>query len=276
MKMDADQATPFSQAWVKGTERGQQIQQQYQTLLGLLQGIFRIIAWVISIPIEVFLHHSFGVRYLNPVSIFLGMIVLFIGLIATGSLDGEVSLAGALILLLYTMLALGHALWAYRQERRGVRWHSRSAGIPWGFWKFLPVGDPGNIVRVYEPVLVGLLGLALTASDDRYGIFLIVMAMTVWARRWVESWELRSRVLDQIDEQIEAEMMADLVQEKRSPWDTHGYVIPQVAIAAAKSMNSVSVEEAVTNLDMTIAEIEPGVEGEQPGDPVPPAQQIEP
>jgi len=68
------------QAIQTGRQTGVQIADTVSSFAKALMGLlYYLFAWM-SIPAEVFMHHSFGVRYLNPLSTLAGLVALAGGL----------------------------------------------------------------------------------------------------------------------------------------------------------------------------------------------------
>lgn len=181
---------------------------------------------LLALPMDVVLHHRFGVRALTaPVIAMLVAVVYGMGrLFARSYEDGLV----IYVTVGFTCIALTHAVLAHIRQRRGIPWHSRSAGMPYAFWSGLPGGkSPITVMRFHEPIAVILAGIVLSPFTG-LGPLVSLMGYALFARRWMEWHELRGDILDQLDAQLEAEIMQDFVKGERGSWDTAGYVVPPV------------------------------------------------
>lgn len=125
-------------------------------------------------------------------------------------------------------------------QARSVRWHSRSPGQPFRFWDILP-GDPTpfDIERILEPMVVFAAGLILS-SVNPFGIAVMAAAVMLFVKKWMEYAQFRGALLDQIDGQIEAEVMAAWVDENPVRWETKGYIVPKIAMKGAQAGPSVA------------------------------------
>lgn len=188
-----------------------------------------------ALPVELLLHHRFGVRYLNFImcvgaGLVLALATMLMSAFVRSGLDLVLIAAFAT---LFTAVFIRHKIYAWRREVRGERWHSRCAGIPWPFWRRLPrAGNPFTVQLIYEPLAVGVIGgLLLVNMQSVFGAYLLFAAVALMFKQAIMVSQVQAQVFDQIDQQIEAEVLADLVQGRRDPWskESEGFVVPQVA-----------------------------------------------
>lgn len=69
------------------------------------------------------------------------------------------------------------------------------------------------------------------------------MAVMLFAKRTLEYWQFRGALLDQIDSQIEADVMAEMIDEVRSPWEAKGFIVPKAA--RVRPVDTPSVEDLI-------------------------------
>ena len=230
------------QSYQQSRQTGQAAIQEAVMLFKFVRSMVYMILWVSTIPVEVCMHTRFGVRYLNLLTIFAGMIAIQSWAVLAGP---EAVAWGGWGSLLFLCLAVGHAAHARKLERDGVRVHSRSDGQPFAFWRKIPGEQtPFDIERYLEPMVVFAAGFALL-QINRFGLVLMAMAVMLFAKKWIEYWKFRGAVLDQIDSQIEAENMAQWVDDSRSPWENDGFIVPKAAMKRAKTGSGPSVAEAM-------------------------------
>ena len=213
-------------AIVRGRQSGEQTADLLRWIGQLVWVVFRIVTWVLSIPAEVLLHHSFGVRYLSVVTLVTSLVVYAAG----GFVLGGFKDAGVAI---YACVCVCGLVGAYRvwramaDERAGVVRHSRSAGLPYRVWARVPKGgNAAFVMRCYEPLLVVAVGALVALLSLWPGMFIAACGVSVFTKHTLDAWKLRAEVLDQVDRQIESEVIAELVETRRTPEPSRGYVVP--------------------------------------------------
>lgn len=250
--MQGEQASVW-QAYQQSRQTSQSIINELAIFLKVARALLYLVLWLGTIPVEVVMHTRFGVRYLNLLTIIGGQFAI----VAMTAIAGpEATPMGSIASVIFVGLAIVHKLHAYLLERKGVLWHSRSAGEPFRIWNRIP-GErtPFDVERFLEPMVVFAAGMAV-ATLNPFGAVLMAMAVMLFVKKWLEFWHFRGMVLDQIDGQIEAEIIAEWVDQKRSPKDTKGFIVPKAAVRRAK--NGPSVAEAMENLQ-PIATEDPGL-----------------
>jgi hypothetical protein len=241
MPTHADSQFDLWNSYMEGKQRTQQITAELASLFRFLRNITYLLLWIGTLPVEVFIHKRFGVRYLNILTVFVGSVGLSIlGVLAT--LRGlEAAAMFNLVMTAYLLLAICHMIYARVLAKKGVLWHSRSPGEPFGFWRYLPgKQEPFDVVRFVEPMAVFGVGGAVS-TFNAFGYAIMGMAVMLFAKRTLEYWQFRGALLDQLDSQIEAEVMAEMIDEARSPWEAKGFIVPKAA--RVRPVDAPSVEE---------------------------------
>jgi len=135
------------------------------------------------------------------------------------------------------------------RTRRGHEWHSRCPGMPYRFWEKLPFSaNPFNVLRLHEPLALILIGAPLAAIPVTRGVGVLLgaFAVAIFAKYYIQASHEHAKVLDQIDQQIESELIADLVERTRTPWESDGFIVSGPRISQAITSNAPSVQEALS------------------------------
>ena len=210
-----------------------------------------------AFPVELLLHYRFGVRYLSILTYICSgfVIALAVAMMLPFARSGlDVALIAGFSTL-FTGAFIRHKFFAWRRELRNIRWHSRCSGLPWPIWRTLPgARNPFTVQLVYEPLAVAAVGALLFVSvQSVFGVYLLFAAVALLFRQALVVSQVQAQVFDQIDQQIEAEVLADLVHGKRDPWskESEGFVVPQVAYRYA--------DQVAPTADDVIGTVEPKV-----------------
>ena len=241
------------QAYKSSKETGLSVIKDGTTFLKFFKVMVFLVVWAGSIPVEVFIHRGFGVRYLTIFTVSAGAAAAFAPILFAE--EGAHRIIASLTFAAYLALCLLHTISAWRRDHRKVRWHSRSGGEPYPFWKSLPLGeDPYKVVRYHEPICVFVLGMVIVPFSV-VGVLILGSAVALFIKGLIEDWHIRGAILDQIDQQIEGEAMAQLVEGTRDNWDGEGFIVPPVAARAVST--GLSVAEAAARVEERQAEVKP-------------------
>ena len=227
-----------------GMTSADRMRAMYEQERGVFQTLQTIAIWflrVFSLPLEVFFHTGFGVRYLTPVFYVASMLlmVLFWGTAdllesALGSLgerafheEDRGQLLG-LIFGAYGAFGLYRIPETSMQHVRGIRVHTRYSGAPWPIWFWLPFGNQEyTIKRLWEPLVAALAAGVLWSVfyEDIAAWYIWICAAAMATKNHIEYVMLRGRVYDMIDAQIDAEELRSAVLEGREPREVRGSMV---------------------------------------------------
>ena len=242
---------PFDafETWEKRKHRTRTVLDEIGIVIRIIKGLLYLVLWAATLPIEVFMHTRFGVRYLNLLSVIGGVVALQ----TAGELAGpEAAPWGVWSSVIFFFVAVGHAIHARLLESKGVQWHSRSPGEPFKIWRLIPgQRTPFDVERFLEPMAVFGIGMLINTVNP-FGLSVMGMAVLLFVKKWLEYQQFRNDLLDQIDGQIEAEVMAELVDQKRTPWESKGFIVPKAAMRKAR--NSPSVADAMASMNSEAAQ----------------------
>lgn len=146
---------------------------------------------------------------------------------------GELTLPDAPQVPLYPRFVLGvviltaaHQLIAWRRHQRGEYWHSRYSGTPHFFWFLIPTPFgplPEHIVkRGLEPLLVWGIATLVKPLDPALSFYLSFAAVALLVRANFEHYFSKKRLLDVLDEQLDAQMFNAAILEAKQPRECRG------------------------------------------------------
>lgn len=227
-----------------GLTSADRMRAMYEQERGPFQTLQTIAIWllrVFSLPLEVFLHTGFGVRYLTPLFYLASLLfmVLFWGtadmietwLGAFGDLvfhEDEKSQLLPMLFLAYAALGLFRLVGTSAQHIRGIKVHTRYSGSPWKMWFLLPLANEEyTIKRLWEPGFAALVAGILWSFfyEDVAAWYLWICAAAMALKNHIEYIMLRARVYDMIDAQIDAEELRAAVIEGREPHEVRGSMV---------------------------------------------------
>lgn len=206
---------------------------QAMQLLVTIQSIIMLVGSWGSISLEVFSRHSFGERYLTPLRVFLGFVVMMIftlGLSAVGALiTSGIPQQGLapnstgrqfLVMLMFAAAYVGMAFWHlfnnfYRSNYTNDVWHSQSFGIPRLEWLLgarimaLPPINDWHLYLYIEPALWFLAGNLLLLFGQflptgTLGRWVLFCSFVLLIKNQIVYYREREQQLDLMDAQIKA------------------------------------------------------------------------
>ncbi len=184
-----------------------QEQQQVTTLdqkINLIQNITLLPA----LTIMVFLRRKVGYRFLDLMKIQIMVVLLWALSVFSGATGGPA--AGAIVFL----FALAVLIAAYvergarwREIKRGVAWHSYSRGVSW-FSAFLPLRET-TVRRFIDPLTALIIGIVFFMLFRWFGLYIIFCAVCLFLFETIDYQKQIDRMLDQLDNLIESEVVAE-------------------------------------------------------------------
>jgi len=153
----------------------------------------------------------------------------------------------------------------WKRNSDEVIWHSQSFGLswleflPWGVWNWLVKKLPSRLAQsalviddwklycLIEPLVCFVVAMALGTYDEVLGLWLRVASVALLFKNWMTYSDMRSRLLDMTDAEIENRYMTESLNgvDKR---DTAGFsVVPARHIAAFRS-GKLNIAETVSNV----------------------------
>ena len=227
-----------------GMTSADRMRAMYEQERGVFYSLQTIAIWllrVFALPLEVFLHTGFGVRYLTPLFYLASMLFM---LLFWGTADAIAVLLGAfgdrvfhgeergqllpIIFAIYGAFALYRLIGASTQHIRGIKVHTRYSGSPWPIWFALPIANEEyTIKRLWEPLAAALVAYLLWSFlyEDIAAWYIWICAAAMALKNHIEYVMLRGRVYDMIDAQIDAEELRAAVIEGREPHEVRGSMV---------------------------------------------------
>lgn len=194
-----DEAPTMMEAYRKGRQDGDFIVQEVKrfgkgahTVIKGVEGIVQLVAWGLGMAAELVLHYRFGERYLSIIPCLTMLLVLLLA-IAIMPDAGSRSTA-RLVFLLAIVLIGAHTGFMHYRNSKGVKWHSRSPGLPW--LALIPVLGPRlGMARIYfvvEPMLVVAGGLMFVRwFGNAFGWIMVVTGCAMGLSRLLEYARMR-------------------------------------------------------------------------------------
>ncbi len=176
-------------------------------------GIAFQITRLVSLPVQIFLHHTFGERYLTSGNVFFMLGVMYV--LAGYAGPREVILAMPAVCgfaIAYLVVSCLRLCGIYRRIRENVPVHSYSNGHPWPFF-FRICRNEDVIKRYIEPVTCVLVGFVL-AQVTPVGVFIALSGVFLLIHSHLQHMLRRKNFLDARDAQIEAQIMQERLQER--------------------------------------------------------------
>lgn len=214
-------------AALQGWSKGEQITSIAKKITEAISGILQLALQLFALSVEIFLHTKFGVRYFTIVwaissAMAVGLVMSFTSPIYPSRID---VVLGAAYVLGFICLTILHLV---DQFRRKGRWHSYSGGVSYGFWRFLPYGkNPWIVNQIHEPLACIVVGvLMVKVFDISIGWVILIGGIAQALEVHQSRMKYREKILDAIDQTIEAEHYAPALQGKKSPRETDGFVVP--------------------------------------------------
>ena len=226
--MPASQTTNTSPAGFSAMYQGaKELSQHTQEAFMILKVAARIVKAftdVVAYPWLVLLRYDFGERFLNGWLVLLSSFSLALIAVAAGSTLGQV-----LSVALFGLWAI-HKRRIRQRNKRGMRWHSQGNGVSW-LQRFLPKLSSSRTDRLYEPVILAMLGLIWFGTSyalqtvDYFGFYIAFAGVCLHLHHAANQKRLRHLLLDQIDSQILSEHFADALKGDINAHQTDGFVV---------------------------------------------------
>jgi hypothetical protein len=208
--------------------------------------ISRAIIWLLvtfTIPAQCLWNHRYGERALTLWRIAISNImipVIGLPLLApvrfdlprlTERLFTDWSLEVVSVRAFLVIIMLWHWIDIQARKSRGEVWHSKSLGIPWRW-----LGTDGKTQRLFiQPALTVALGEFFWISHNPpIASYFFVAAVLQLAGWWMIYHSVRGRLLDAVDQQIEAGNLRTL-GEGREPQTRKGDPLEQVLTPAERN-----------------------------------------
>ena len=220
-----------------------------------LRFLFMLLYWVagwFTVSVVVFLRRDFGERYLSWPNLYAGYSVVFLFAFVGNAAFAAVSQTGfsGLMIAFYLFfigLSFYHRFIIWRRRQQGVLWYSFYEGtshiealidlLPQEFPAQLKPSDA--VIKTWiEPLILGLVGFALSQIDPATGSWLILCAIAFFIRERIEYWNTWQQVLNQIDGIIQGQFMHAALKGA-PPEATQGFTLPA---AAAKLLDVAAMQ----------------------------------
>jgi hypothetical protein len=183
------------------------------TPFGLLGLIVYAFLDALALTVLVFFRRRFGARFLTPVHLFLGWLLLQFAFRNDATGAGEVYIAAFLVLGVARQIGVYLRLFG----RRGPAVLSRSAGEPFAFIRRV-FRNQWLIVILIEPIAVVLLGTGLNSYSSGVSLAYFEIAAGLLFFQGLHLWRLaREERLDRQDLELMARRTVDAREEQRAP-----------------------------------------------------------
>lgn len=258
--MSETQYPSFVDAYFKGRQRGDQISQEGRKIVAAARALFLMATAALAMPMELVLRHRFGERYLTVLGFVfaLAMSAVIPGLlleVLAGDMDEGAVALWQLTAFAFTTLVLGigitHLVQIYVRSHRGVRWHSRSDGLPLPIWKKMGLKEP--VIRLYiEPAACVVLAILLLIPAFPVAIYIAIAGVCLWINETLRRRQQRAALLDMIDGQIEAEEQPAAMRGAPAV-ETKGFTVRGMQPRTA--MEKKTLEEMISSLEPQAREL---------------------
>ncbi len=178
----------------------------------------------LTLPFELILHYNFGERHFTA-----GKVLLSCAAITAAWQLAFHTWVPLTIIKFMIFLVVCHWAWAVYRRRKGIRWHSRSPGLPW-----LLYVTPDRFVRklgyrayACEPLVLFVLGFIIWHWWVELGSFIMAGALIMFLQYNAMTRVVYKQALDSADAQIEQEHCADALRGE-PPTETKGFMVPGV------------------------------------------------
>jgi len=175
-------------------------------------GMVIVQAWAATV--EVFLHRSFGQRYLGVAGAVGIMVVLAFSMVWPGF-----NLAPLMLFLgVFVVMCARARLESWRECRRGIVQHSYYNGYP-RLMRFLPTWNEVSVKRFVEPCLTFFLAMILMPVNPPLGCYLVVAACCLaGTNSTYDQWN-RMQALEMNDAVITQRQIAGKFRELQGHWN---------------------------------------------------------
>lgn len=215
----------LGETWQKHAAEAKANQQMVLAILRALHALAQFVLFAASLTVEVFLRYDFGERYLKPPAVLLGLAWLALASLYFGpqAVGAETLTTFAHAFIVVSLLKM---VWIQIRIRRGVRWHSKSPGVP------LPplariATSHSMLHQIIEPAIAIVAGVVVIVSGGGVlGLYLFFAAIAMVGKNLIERARFREKLLDAIDSQIESETFAEAMKDRPSPRKARGFVVP--------------------------------------------------
>lgn len=205
------------------TERKQGI--QVPLIIAVILYIFQIFLRLMTVSLEVFLHRNFGERFFSPIEYIAGSIMLYL-FIFLGRFVFYTRMSGILIFGCAALVMGAYHLYViHDRKKKGIVQHSRYWGDSWPF--FYELGYSHQTIQFYiEPALCFAIGVLLALPGSLLGIWIIYGSIAWFFFCQLELRKWNNRILDAIDQEIEARNFQKAVMDRKAPQETEGFFVP--------------------------------------------------
>lgn len=179
------------------------------------RNLFFIVLYLFSLPIETFIHHRHGVRYLawfgfTSITTSFWTLLLF-GWWTAARIRTDLSALYVLLLVAFVVTAIARRVQAVSRGGEETPQHSFSCGLSYPIWHRLPVSD-WILQGVCEPLAVATLGFLMLAIDGQVASYLMLGAAAIAMKTVMHFFVCRSDRLDLQDSQVEAGYWTEVAQ----------------------------------------------------------------
>lgn len=255
--MSENQAPSFFESYMKGKQRGTQMSQEVAWIARSARAIFLLFSTLIVTPMELLLRHRFGERYLGlftviAAGLIAGLATGFLAELVQGDAPPELAQVWGLFNLAFMMLAwvvgIAHLSMIAIRTRKGVRWHSRSDGLPLPVWRMIGLKEAA--VRLYgEPAVCLLLAAISLIPAMPLAFYLAAIGVLLWMNEMIRRREQRGQLLAVIDSQIEAEEQQNAMRGAPSI-ETKGFAVRGMQPRTAAERRT--LEQMIAGLDKPV------------------------
>lgn len=232
------------------SEQGKGI--QVPLVIAVMIYIFQAFLRLLTVSLEVFLHRNFGERFFSPIEYIAGAVTLFLF-----TFFGKIFFFRYVFgLMFFGLAALGmgaYHLYVIRERRKaGIVQHSRSWGDSWPL--FYEMGYSHQTIQFYiEPGICFLVGFVLLLFSPILGLWIMNGSLAWFFFCQLELRKWNNRILDAIDNEIEARNFQAAVIDRKAPKETEGFFVP-VSPNFTLAQRA-SLAEAFDNLDPKLKEM---------------------
>ncbi len=198
---------------------------QVPLIIAVILYIFQIFLRLMTVSLEVFLHRNFGERFFSPIEYIAGVITLYL-FASLGRVLFYAHMSGLMFFGLAAM-AMGayHLYVIHDRKKKGIVQHSRYWGDSWPF--FYELGYSHQTIQFYiEPACCFAIGLFFALANPLLGGWIVYGSIAWFFFCQLELRKWNNRILDAIDQEIEARNFQKAVMDRKAPQETEGFFVP--------------------------------------------------
>jgi hypothetical protein len=216
-----------------------------RTILKWLLPSVKIAHQMLAVSAEVFLRHSFGVRYVGYLVAGFFSCCLYTLLIGLTGLGEKIPFL-KWYLAAYFVLVSYHIFCFFGRRNSVV--HSQSTGVPWNVWS-VRARESQIFQLLAEPSFIAITGLIVLPFDAPLAVWLLGCGLCHFIKGATGLWNRWNRLHDALDARLEGERMSEAVREYHAPRSRQDQPSTVVVSHSGETQHNRPMRDIVGNLD---------------------------